>query len=60
MNVLTDPFAYAFFPRAMVVLVLAGAICGALGAYVIVRRMAYIAHGLSHAVIGGAAVAGIL
>jgi len=58
---LTDPFtSYAFFGRAMLVLVLAGGICGALGAYVVVRRMSYIAHGLSHAVIGGAAVAAVL
>jgi ABC-type Mn2+/Zn2+ transport system permease subunit len=58
---LTDPLtSYAFFGRAMVALVLAGAICGALGAYVVVRRMSYIAHGLSHSVIGGAAVAAVL
>jgi manganese/iron transport system permease protein/iron/zinc/copper transport system permease protein len=58
---LTDPFtSYAFFGRALLVLVLAGGICGALGAYVVVRRMSYIAHGLSHAVIGGAAVAAVL
>lgn len=61
MSWLTDPFtSYAFFGRAMLALVLAGAICAALGAYVVVRRMSYIAHGLSHAVIGGAAVAAVL
>lgn len=61
MSWLVDPFtSYAFFGRAMLALVLAGAICGALGAYVVVRRMSYIAHGLSHAVIGGAAVAALL
>jgi manganese/iron transport system permease protein/iron/zinc/copper transport system permease protein len=58
---LTDPFtSYTFFGRALLVLVLAGGICGALGAFVVVRRMSYIAHGLSHAVIGGAAVAAVL
>lgn len=58
---LTDPFtSYAFFGRAMLALLLAGAICGALGSYVVVRRMSYIAHGLSHSVIGGAAVAAVL
>lgn len=61
MGWLTDPFtSYSFFGRAMLALVLAGAICGALGAYVVVRRMSYIAHGLSHSVIGGAAVAAAL
>lgn len=61
MGWLTDPLtSYAFFGQAMVALVLAGAICGGLGAYVVVRRMSYIAHGLSHSVIGGAAVAAVL
>ena len=57
MNWLTDPFAYDFFARSLAAAALAGGVCGALGAFVVVRRMAYIAHGLSHAVIGGAAVA---
>ena len=60
MSWLTDPFAYGFFGRALAAGVLAGAMCAALGAYVVVRRMSYIAHGLSHAVIGGAAIAGVL
>lgn len=60
MSWLSDPLAYGFFGRALVAGVLAGAICAALGAYVVVRRMSYIAHGLSHAVIGGAAIAGVL
>jgi manganese/iron transport system permease protein/iron/zinc/copper transport system permease protein len=57
---LTDPFAYEFFARAMLSAVPAAAACGALGAYVVVRRMSYVAHGLSHAVIGGAAIAAVL
>ena len=60
MRWLTDPFTYDFFTRAFVAGIMAGAMCAALGAYVVVRRMSYIAHGLSHAVIGGAAVAGVL
>ncbi|MDP9023508.1 MAG: metal ABC transporter permease [Actinomycetota bacterium] len=61
MSWLTGPlWDYAFFRDALAVAILAGAIAGALGAYVVVRRMSYIAHGLSHAVLGGAAVAGAL
>ena len=36
---------------------LVGALCGLLGVYVVLRRMSYIGHGLSHAVFGGAVVA---
>ncbi|MGH3440905.1 MAG: metal ABC transporter permease [Nitriliruptorales bacterium] len=60
MSLLLDPFAYGFFGRALVAAVVSGGLLGALGCYVVVRRMSYIAHGLSHAVIGGAAVAGAL
>ena len=31
-----------------------GALCGFIGVYVILRRMSYIGHGLSHAIFGGA------
>ena len=37
--------------------VLAGAICGLIGVYVVLRQMSYIGHGLSHAVFGGFAAA---
>jgi ABC-type Mn2+/Zn2+ transport system permease subunit len=57
---ITDPFAFTFFGRALLAGVLAGAVLGALGAFVVVRRMAYIAHGLSHAVVGGAAISGAI
>ena len=33
---------------------LAGGLCGLIGVYVVLRRMAYIGHGLSHAIFGGA------
>lgn len=57
---LTEPFAYGFFGRALLSAVLAGTMCGVLGSYVVVRRMSFVAHGLSHAVIGGAAIAAVL
>ncbi|MFA9429422.1 metal ABC transporter permease [Egicoccus sp. AB-alg2] len=57
MDVLTEPFAYAFFTRAAVAGVLVGALCGALSIFVVLRRMSYIGHGLAHAVLGGVAVA---
>jgi ABC-type Mn2+/Zn2+ transport system permease subunit len=54
---LAEPFAYAFFTRAMVAGVLIGAMCGALSVFVVLRRMSYIGHGLAHSVLGGVAVA---
>jgi ABC-type Mn2+/Zn2+ transport system permease subunit len=55
-NLLTDPFDYAFFGRALLAAVLVGAITGALGPFVVVRRMAYIGQGLSQSVLGGVGI----
>ena len=57
MSLLLDPFDYAFFGRALLAAVLVGAVTGALGPFVIVRRMAYIGQGLSQSVLGGVGVA---
>lgn len=56
MNYLTEPFQYAFFARALVVSVLIGALAGALGPFVLVRKMAYIGQGMSQSVLGGVAL----
>ena len=55
-----EPFAYAFFQRGLVVAVLAGALCGLVGVYVVLRSMSFVGHGLSHAVFGGAAMSAAL
>jgi ABC-type Mn2+/Zn2+ transport system permease subunit len=57
MSLLTEPFAYEFFRQGLAASLLVGALCGMLGVYIILRRMSYIGHGLSHAVFGGAVVA---
>lgn len=54
MSVLLEPFEFAFFRQGIVVATLAGALCGLVGVYVVLRGMSYIGHGLSHAVFGGA------
>lgn len=51
-----EPFQYEFFRNGLAVAVLAGALCGLVGTFVVVRGMSYLGHGLSHAVFGGAAV----
>lgn len=55
-----DPFAYEFFARGMLAATLVGALCGLVGVYVVLRRMSYIGHGLSHAIFGGAVVSFVL
>lgn len=55
-----EPFTYAFFQRGLVIATLAGALCGLIGVFVVLRNMSYIGHGLSHAVFGGAALAAVL
>jgi manganese/iron transport system permease protein/iron/zinc/copper transport system permease protein len=54
MDTLREPFAYEFFVNGIVVATLAGALCGLIGVYVVLRGMSYIGHGLSHAIFGGA------
>jgi manganese/iron transport system permease protein/iron/zinc/copper transport system permease protein len=60
MDLLSEPFGYAFFRQGLAVSVLVGLLCGLMGVYVVLRHMSYIGHGLSHAVFGGAVVAYVL
>lgn len=48
------PFEYEFFRNGLIAAVVVGALCGFIGVYVVLRRMSYIGHGLSHAIFGGA------
>jgi len=54
MSTLLEPFHRAFFVHGMYVSVLAGALCGLIGVYVVLRGMSYVGHGMSHAIFGGA------
>jgi manganese/iron transport system permease protein/iron/zinc/copper transport system permease protein len=55
-----EPFEYQFFNNGLVVATLAGALCGLLGVFGVLRGMSYIGHGLSHAVFGGAAASAVM
>jgi ABC-type Mn2+/Zn2+ transport system permease subunit len=57
---LTEPFQYEFFNKALLASVLIGGLCGLIGVYVVLRRMSYIGHGLSHSIFGGAVVSYVL
>ncbi len=48
-----DALDYPFFQRALLAGILAGVACGVMGTWVVVRRIASISGGLSHAAFGG-------
>ena len=56
---LIRPFEFEFFRNGLYVATIAGALCGLVGCYVVLRNMSYIGHGLSHSIFGGYAVAGL-
>lgn len=51
-----EPFEYGFMQRAMIAAALIGGVTAAVGVFVILRRLAYIGHGLAHSIFGGAVV----
>lgn len=54
------PFGYEFFRNGFFAAVVVGALCGFIGVYVVLRRMSYIGHGLSHAIFGGAVLSYVM
>ena len=57
---LLRPFDYEFFRHGVEVATIAGALCGMIGVYVVLKGMSYIGHGLSHAIFGGFAASSLL
>ena len=57
---LSLPLQYEFFRHGLIAAMLVGALCGFIGVYVVLRRMSYIGHGLSHAIFGGAVLSYIV
>jgi ABC-type Mn2+/Zn2+ transport system permease subunit len=55
-----EPYQFAFFRNGLTVAVLAGAMCGLVGTFVVLRNMSAIGHGLSHAIFGGAAASAVM
>lgn len=51
---------YAFAERALVAAVVVGLLCGLLGFFVVLRRLAFIGVGISHSAIGGVALGLVL
>lgn len=57
---LLRPLDFEFFRNGLLVATMAGALCGAIGVYVVLKGMSYIGHGLSHAIFGGFAASSLL
>ncbi|MEY2762689.1 MAG: hypothetical protein RLZZ43_504 [Actinomycetota bacterium] len=57
MELITEPFGFDFFIRALIAGVIVGATCGAVGTHVSLRNMSAIGNGLSQCTLGGVAVA---
>lgn len=57
---LLEPMQFEFFRSGLLVATVAGALCGLVGVFVVLRGMSYLGHGLSHAVFGGAALSAVM
>ena len=60
MSELLHPFEFEFFRNGVAVATIAGALCGLVGVFVVLKGMSYIGHGLSHAIFGGFAASTLL
>jgi manganese/iron transport system permease protein/iron/zinc/copper transport system permease protein len=60
MGLLAEPLHYDFFRHGLLAALLVGSLCGLLGVYIVLGKMSYIGHGLSHAVFGGAVISDVL
>jgi manganese/iron transport system permease protein/iron/zinc/copper transport system permease protein len=59
-HTLVEPFQFEFFRNGLIVATFAGALCGLVGVYVVLKGMSFIGHGLSHAIFGGFAASALL
>jgi manganese/iron transport system permease protein len=57
---LGEPFAHAFMQRALIEVILMGAVTGAIGTYVVLRGLSFIGDALSHAIFPGVVIAFLL
>ena len=60
MGELLQPYEFEFFRNGVIVATIAGALCGLIGVFVVLKGMSYIGHGLSHAIFGGYAVSALI
>ena len=56
----TEPLQYAFMQRALVEVIIMGAVTGVIGAYIVLRGLSFIGDALSHAIFPGIVIAFLL
>jgi zinc transport system permease protein len=56
MDFFTEPLAYEFMQRALMAGVAVGAVCAAIGVFVVQRGLSFLGDGLAHAAFGGIAI----
>jgi ABC-type Mn2+/Zn2+ transport system permease subunit len=59
-NWLLEPLAYGFMQRGLLASVIVGVVCAVIGAYVVLRGMAFMGDALAHAILPGVALAYLL
>ena len=57
---ITDPMQFAFMQRALIQIIIVGALCGLVGSFVVLRSLAFIGDALVHAVFPGVVLSSIL
>jgi manganese/iron transport system permease protein len=60
LDLLLDPMAYGFMQRGLVAAILVGIVCAVMGAFVVLRGLAFIGDAVSHAAFPGLVIAYLL
>src|SRR5438270_13137462 len=60
MELLLAPLEFDFMVRALVAVLVVGAVCGVLGAFVVLRGLAFMGDSLAHAIFPGVVIAYLL
>ena len=55
-HLIVDPLAYPFMVRGLLAVILVGVVCATVGAYIVLRGMAFFGDALAHAILPGVAV----
>src|SRR5258708_33520257 len=56
-HLLCEPLSYPFMQNALLAMLMLGCVAGTIGAYVVVRGMAFMTDALGHAILPGVAIA---